>query len=112
MTKLKNGEDLLNTLMGELRKVGGALDAASGMRKHMASKFLTPARPDKPKPAKKKVPQMDAQLEAELRALGLEDDTEFLEFLAQSDMNEIMDMPTNSPPAEQMKNIPNLPGGI
>ena len=115
MKKLHSGEELLNTLSTEMRKVGGALDAAAGMRRSMMKKFVTPARPNKPKPEQKpKMPKMNPELEAELKALGLEDDADFLEFLAQSDMDAEL-LATSRPgdvdvPPTVPANIPSLPG--
>ena len=87
--KLKSGEALLETLIKELKKVSGALEAAAGMRKSQIQKNMAPARPKMPKPEKIK-PKIDAELEAELKALGLEDDQEFLQFLSQSDGTDLL----------------------
>ena len=89
VNKLKSGEELLETLRKELKKVSGALEAAAGMRKSQIQKKLAPARPKMPKPEKLK-PKIDAELEAELKALGLEDDQEFLQFLSQSDGTDLL----------------------
>ena len=45
-----------------------------------------------PKPEKLK-PKMDPELEAELKALGLEDDEEFLQFLSQTDGADLLSGP-------------------
>jgi len=106
--KLVNGQELLKTLTMELRKVGGALDAASGMRRSMMKQFITPARPNKPKPEKTKSPKINPELEAELKALGLDDDAEFLAFLAQSDMDGDLVQATKSTTVPA--HVPSLPG--
>ena len=99
---MTSGESFLTNLLNELKKVGGGLEMAKGMRDKIRSRLLIPERPKASKP-KPKTKGLSDDMLAELKELGLEDDPEFIEFLTKGGGLEELGLPPT-------QSVPKLPG--
>lgn len=103
--KLVDGEKLFQKILTELGKLDVPLDSASEQRSKALKNIITPKRPEKAKPSARGTEDLPKEMLDELKALGLEDDAEFIEFLKNS--GEIKKIPVA---AQQPAKVPRLPG--
>ncbi|CBY23028.1 unnamed protein product [Oikopleura dioica] len=103
--KLIGGEKLFQKILTELGKLDVPLDSAAEQRSKALKNIFTPKRPEKPKPSSGGTENLPKEMLDELKALGLEDDKEFIEFLKNS--GEIKNSPVA---AKQPVKVPRLPG--
>jgi len=103
--KLIDGEKLFQKILTELGKLDVPLDSAAEQRSKALKNIITPKRPEKAKPSARGNKNLPKEMLDELKALGLEDDAEFIEFLKNS--GEIKQSPVA---AQQPAKVPRLPG--